>query len=244
MYYHDKKRVLFIGVSCSGSTAIGEELKQNYGFKQIAHKHCNFRYFKKFLYKYYKKPSYVMVVKRDPEDKAKSAYTKLMNNHKSAFSRNELFDENGGNISKKMRILRDMMIKEDFSFNRYLQKRYSLFGYYDDLLYNLKYSTHVLDFNNLGSDFETCMKDMGFSINSRLQARNRTQKNINTEMDVETQNKIFSCYKQFVNKNSNRLNLKFFIYKIFIFFAERRRTTIEKRLYINWLARQNKYSNS
>lgn len=246
MYYHYEKRVLFIGVSCSGSTAIGEELRLNYGFEQIAHKHCNYRYFEKFLNKGHRKPLHVILVSRDPVDKARSVYIKLMNDHRSQFSNKDFHLESGGNVSKKMINLRNKLIKENISFSEYLKKRYAFFGYYDDLLYNLKHATHIIDFNNMRSDFESSLRKIGFTINSELSTQNKTKKNIQTKLEKNIKEKIFRNYLLYTNKvqKNHLFSINYFIFKIFIFIAEIKRTSVEKKLYLNWLMKKNKQFNS
>lgn len=240
MYFNEDKRALFIGVSCSGSTAIGHELESKYNFIQIAHKHCNYMYFKKYLVSKFGVPKSVMLVQRSPVDKAMSEYIKLINNHRGHLTRPELRVEAGGHVSAKMVKLHSKLIEAGACFEEYLLERYRIMGYYDDLLYNLSDATHIIDFSHIGRDFKRSMIDMGFPNVDDLPLRNKTLKNTELTLSNELKYKIFSNYENAVlSYDSGGLcisgGIRGVLYALYTHVLSKRRLMIEHRLYLNWL---------
>jgi hypothetical protein len=243
MLGHEGKKVVFVGVTCSGSTSIASTLEGEYGFKKVAHKHCNLAACdllnKSYDYKY------VIVVERDPVEKAFSVFSKLINNHKNTFHRPEFQETSGGNISKKMQNLHFRLVGERASFEDYLRIRYRWTGYWDDFLLNVKKATHVLRFSNLESDFANATTDIGFEGTHELPIYNVTELRPSAiPLESALYEKYFAQYRIWVASsdtmtNAWRPSASMFMYRCMIKCLYLRRLYTDLRHYKQWIRNPN-----
>jgi len=206
MIISKKNKYIFIGHPSSGGTAIMNELIENYDGKTLYHKHCNYPALInnsdiKNLSDYY-----VFGVVRDPIDKAFSEYCKIKYNSRNQYTNKDLFIENGGNVSKKMReVYQD--IKKLHSFEEYLRYRYSIKLYHDWVTINAPYLNGIIRFNNLSHDFKSTLKHLKIEIKRDLPYINKTnKKDSEMKIDEKLKHKIFGPYYNF---NNHLFNIKY-----------------------------------
>lgn len=167
-----KHKFLFIEIPLTGSWSIHNELCTHYGGESILHKHASFAEFKRSPY--YREISgdyFVFAAVRNPLDEVVSRYTKLLTDHKGAFTREANKQDLKSEPADWVKF--DAIQRLHFSFTEYFARfhRRVYSSMVDLSAENLDY---VLRFEDLQSDFSNVLAVLKVEQIRPLPALNRT----------------------------------------------------------------------
>lgn len=125
MIISHKYKYLFVEIPHTASTAIGNELRENYGGEPIYHKH---ELYKSFLRKAkpFEKDYFVFTCTRNPMDIVVTRYFKRKADHQGFFTNPEHWREHGGHLSRKARREFEYIVNHQKDFADYFLKFYKL----------------------------------------------------------------------------------------------------------------------
>ena len=118
MIISHKYKFVFIGLPFSASSAISKELYLQYEGIPYLRKHSLHHEFEKVATKI-EKDYFVFAVLRNPMEIVVTAYEKMKANSKGNFTNPDLFSENGGHITKKLREKFNFIHDNKASFQEY-----------------------------------------------------------------------------------------------------------------------------
>ena len=123
MIISHKYKFLFIGLPFSASSAISKELHAKYEGLPYLRKHSLYHEFRRVATNK-EKEYFVFAVLRNPMEIAVTVYEKMKTNAKGNFTNPNLFQANGGHITKKHRVRFNFIKENNASFQEYFIKFY------------------------------------------------------------------------------------------------------------------------
>ncbi|MFT7667615.1 MAG: hypothetical protein ACI8X5_000294 [Planctomycetota bacterium] len=174
MIISHEHRFVFIEVPLTGTTAIARELCASYGGEEILGKHSHLSEFLRVATADQK--SYrVAAGVRHPLDRLLSYFTKLVNNHKGAFTDPERFEKNGGWVTEADRERFAFIEKTGGDFGAYLRHFHSgsrpSISQYN---WGRRQYDYVIRFESLDEDFHNFLRAVGIEPVRDLPAANVT----------------------------------------------------------------------
>lgn len=159
MIISQKHRYLFIEVPHTGSTAISQELIENYDGQPILHKHAHYNEFLKSVNNRGKRP-FVFAGIRNPLDDVVSIYFKFKTNHKGNFTDLEKLTRNGGFVTQSHTRRFNFIQDSNADFSTYLKEFFNR-PYTTDYSWTYKELDFVIHFENLQVDFAQAIRLVG-----------------------------------------------------------------------------------
>lgn len=195
MVINQAKKVIFIGIPFSASSAISKELIDNYGFEPLFHKHSNIPLLIANRPDIRLDEYIVAAVKRDPVDVVFTSYNKIKNNAHGVFTDTKYFVENGGHVTRRARkIYKDLQLQK-WSFNDYVKHVYRIFPYDSYLSYNKPYINFTIDGRFLDNDFQRLLTKANIASKGPLPVYNKTDKIIeNPNLSCVTMKSAFGSF--------------------------------------------------
>ncbi len=158
MIISHKFKYLFILVPHTGSTAIGNELCENYDGKQILRKHSNYFEFERVANEKEKK-YFVFAGVRNPLDLATSLYVKRLTNHLSVYTNQKYHLKNDGWVTEKSIKLFKFVQEYNTNFGDFLKKLYPLpIPFASTTNLNKPHCDYILRFENLSEEFSKVLE--------------------------------------------------------------------------------------
>ncbi|MCG8309276.1 MAG: sulfotransferase family protein [Cytophagales bacterium] len=203
MIISDKYQYLFVELPRTGTTAISNELIENYSGRPIYSKHTRYRTFYRNASER-ERSYFVFSCIRNPIDRTYSLFHKIKNDHARQFSR---FKKRRFKSLQAFYFYRqyDFVKRTNASFLGYLQKFYSIIPYDDWATLEHDRFDAVIRFENLNEDFHAVLRKLGIPRVRALPVINKTAKdaslpNLLSKGDIEsTLNKIFGVYLDKMN---------------------------------------------
>lgn len=172
MIISHKHKYLFIEVPHTGSTAIANELVENYQGEHILHKHATYTEFKQAASEE-ELNYFVFASVRNPLDIQVSYYHKFVSNHKGNFTNPKMLVENGGHVSATHLEIYHYIQNNDASFQHYFSRyRNKVFNNFH--LQGHSYFDFTIRFENLVKDFNKALQLAGITPVRDLPQANKT----------------------------------------------------------------------
>lgn len=176
MIISHKHKYIFVGLPFSASSAISNELLENYEGEPILSKHANLPLLIKQYPTIELSEYFIFLVVREPSEIVFSKYNKLVTNAYNVYTDSTFFLENGGFVSKADRAEYEFIRLNSLSYSDFLRRRYRTIPYDNALSLNKKYVDGFLKFENLVEDFNNCLQQIGLNPLRDLPIVNRTNK--------------------------------------------------------------------
>ena len=170
------RKVIFIGIPVSASSAISKELLEHYDFEPLFHKHSNIPLLIAKRPDIQLKEYTIVAVKRDPVDVAFTSYNKTKNNAHNAYTDPKYFVENGGHVTRNARKIYTRLKQKNWSFDEYVRNVYRLLPYDNYLSYNQPYINFTIDSKNINEGFQALLAKSGLESKGQLPVYNKTTK--------------------------------------------------------------------
>jgi len=172
MIISHKYKFLFIGLPFSASSAIIKELHANYEGKPYLRKHSLYHEFIKVATKK-EKGYFVFAVLRNPMEIAVTVYEKMKANAKGNFTNPDLFNENGGHITKNHRIRFNYIKDNNATFQEYfLQFHSKPYDNYSSM--TIDNCDFVIRHENIAADYLLALNKAGVEAPFSLPVANKT----------------------------------------------------------------------
>ncbi|MDC0204601.1 hypothetical protein OAJ65_02270 [Flavobacteriales bacterium] len=201
MIISHKYKFLFIGLPFSASSAITKDLHAKYEGEPYLRKHSLYHEFIKIATK--KEKSYfVFAVLRNPMEIVITTYSKMKANAKGNFTNPELFQENGGHITKFQRVKYNFIKDNNSTFQEYFLKFYT--KPYDNLAsITLDNCDFIIQYNNIENDYILALEKAGINNPSPLPVANKTagkEKELSFYYSNEVRGRAISVFGPFMQK--------------------------------------------
>ena len=172
MIISHKYKFVFIGLPFSASSAISKELYLQYEGIPYLRKHSLHHEFEKVATKI-EKDYFVFAVLRNPMEIVVTAYEKMKANSKGNFTNPDLFSENGGHITKKLREKFNFIHDNKASFQEYFLNFFMKpFDNFSSL--TLDKCDFVIRYENIDEDYILALEKSGVSSPKPLPVANKT----------------------------------------------------------------------
>jgi len=172
MIISHKYKFLFIGLPFSASSAITKDLHAKYEGEPYLRKHSLYHEFIKIATKK-EKDYFVFAVLRNPMEIVITTYSKMKANAKGNFTNPELFQENGGHITKFQRVKYNFIKDNNSTFQEYFLKFYT--KPYDNLFsITLDNCDFIIQYKNIANDYILALEKAGINNPSPLPVANKT----------------------------------------------------------------------
>jgi len=195
MIISQKHKYIFIGLPFAASSAISKELLSHYGGVSLYHKHSNIPLLKM------KQPDFpindycIFAVVRDPVEIMLSVYNKHLTNPYNTFTDPQYFIENGGFVSKKARNFYHRFKANKWSFEEFLNQKFKLIPYDNNLSVNKPYISRYIRFENLNDDFMAILQHVDITPVRELPLYNKTKKVISEQhVNKKTLDNVFGAF--------------------------------------------------
>jgi hypothetical protein len=174
MIVSHKHKYIFIGLPCSGSSAISKELIENYEGEYVLSKHTNIQ---TFINQYPEsiKGYTIFAVYRNLEDILFSRYNKFKYNHKETYTNPTFRIENGGFVSNKSVAMYNQIQTENLDFEKFIILISKNMPYDFPFSMNAPYLTHIIHFENLNEGFQDVIEAIGIKLKRPLPIYNKTK---------------------------------------------------------------------
>ncbi|MEP2448783.1 MAG: sulfotransferase family 2 domain-containing protein [Balneola sp.] len=179
MVISNEHKYLFVEVPRTGSTAIRNELVENYSGEIILHKHATLSEFLRTASKD-EKDYFILSGRRNPLDRTVSEFLKYRNNHNDVLNRFStrvkefnwftLKYHRANYFLRRVKFAQKESTTFENYYNKFFNKPYCDFGYYDH-----PRSNFVLSFEQLNQDFETAIEMLGIDLVRKLPQKNKTK---------------------------------------------------------------------
>jgi len=185
MIISHKYKFLFIGLPFSASSAITKELHAKYEGKPYLRKHSLYHEFIKVATKK-EKGYFVFAVLRNPMEIAVTVYEKMKANAKGNFTNPDLFNENGGHITKNHRIRFNYIKDNNATFQEYFLKFHSKpYDNYSSM--TIDNCDFVIRHENIAEDYLLALNKAGVEVPFSLPVANKTAGKKNNLSEYYTQ---------------------------------------------------------
>tara|TARA_A100001011_G_scaffold352661_1_gene393619 strand:+ start:43993 stop:44748 length:756 start_codon:yes stop_codon:yes gene_type:complete len=216
-----KHKYIFVGIPFSASSAITNELINNYSGEFILKKHSNIPTLIK-KHKINIKNFIVFGVYRSPEEILKSRYNKLLHNVGNRFSDKKFLIKNGGAVAVKAQNLSKLIREKKLTFKDYLNINFRGIPYDNEFTMNAPFMNYIIDFRNLETDFNKILSSIGIKSKFNLNKVNKTKKdhNLSYELSKSFKKKYFAPFIVYNFKyipEISKPDVNFFYYLIFLF---------------------------
>ena len=175
MVINYEKKIIFIGIPFSASSAISKELLENYGFEPLFHKHSNVPLLEVKRRDINLDEYSVVAVKRDPVEVCFTSYIKARNNAHNVFEDARFFTENGGHVTKKARRIYKKIQSHKWTFNEYIKNIYRIIPYDSYLSCNKPYINFAINALDMERDFQSFLQQHSFGSKGALPSYNKTE---------------------------------------------------------------------
>ncbi len=201
MIISHKFKYLFIGLPFSASSAITKDLHEKYEGIALLKKHSLYHDFIKNASNEEMKYK-VFAVLRNPLEMVVTIYEKMKSNANENYTNSELFEENGGHITKKQREKFNYINNHNASFEEYFEKFY-YFPYDNYASLTMQYCDYIINYRNIENDYIKVLSKIGIKNPKKLSLANKTKtkkKNVNEYFTEEIQQKALFIFGPFMKK--------------------------------------------
>lgn len=181
MIVSHRYKYVFIEIPHTASTAIGNELCENYEGRRVFSKHAPIELFMRRSSEEEKKYFKVACI-RNPLDVVVTRYFKRKTNHQGFFTNPEYWSEFGGHVTKKARWEFEFIQKNNASFTEFFKKFYKLpFDHYGNPSPNQ--FDFIIRFENLQEDFSKLLENLGIKQLRSIPLINKTDEKSENYLD-------------------------------------------------------------
>lgn len=200
MIISHKYQYLFVELPHTASTAISEELCENYHGISILRRNAYYHEFLRIA-NAQEKIYLVFSCIRNPLDQAVSLYYRLRTNHKGTYNNSKSLRKNAGDVTNTDMKKFDYIRKTDSDFSTYFKKFYDLKYFYRFPYDNPSRLSHrafgfIMRFENLQNDFTKVLKLIGVEQKRPLPLANKTS---------EKRDDCLSCYTPEIYDQAKRV---------------------------------------
>jgi len=172
MIISHKYKFLFIGLPFSASSAISKELHAKYEGLPYLRKHSLYHEFRRVATNK-EKEYFVFAVLRNPMEIAVTVYEKMKENTKGNFTNPNLFQENGGHITKNHLLKFNFIRRKRATFQEYFLKFHT--KPYDNLSsITLDKCDFIIRYEKIAEDYLIALKKAGVESPTQLPVANKT----------------------------------------------------------------------